>query len=99
MRPADAEFDVLIQTSGMTEQMREEFLDHFQTETERSLIGLCVIGGIFSEGIDLKRERLIGALVVGTGLPQICTEQGDIKIIFLMRRNRKGLISPICIPA
>lgn len=89
MRPADAEFDVLIQTSGMTEQMREEFLDHFQTETERSLIGLCVIGGIFSEGIDLKRERLIGALVVGTGLPQICTEREILKSYF-DEKEQKG---------
>ena len=89
MRPADAEFDVLIQTSGMTEQMREEFLDHFQTETERSLIGLCVIGGIFLEGIDLKRERLIGALVVGTGLPQICTEREILKSYF-DEKEQKG---------
>ena len=42
---------------------------------DRSLIGFCVLGGIFSEGIDLKHEQLIGAIIVGTGLPQICPER------------------------
>ena len=32
-------------------------------------------GGIFGEGIDLKNEQLIGAIVVGTGLPQISNER------------------------
>lgn len=43
---------------------------------------LCVMGGIFSEGIDLKEERLIGAVIVGTGLPQVNTEQEILKEYF-----------------
>lgn len=42
---------------------------------EKSLLGFCVMGGIFSEGIDLKNDRLIGAIIVGTGIPQVCNER------------------------
>lgn len=44
-----------------------------------SLIGFCVLGGIFSEGIDLKEDCLIGCIIVGTGLPQICNERELLK--------------------
>ena len=70
------EVECVLQKSGMQEREREEFLARFEEgEKERSLLGFCVLGGIFSEGIDLKREALIGAAVIGTGLPQICTER------------------------
>lgn len=46
------------------------------------LIGFCVLGGIFSEGIDLKRDSLIGAIIVGTGLPQVCFEREILKDYF-----------------
>lgn len=47
-----------------------------------SLIGFCVLGGIFSEGIDLRQDSLIGCIVVGTGLPQICNERELLKSHF-----------------
>ena len=65
----------IYQNSGMDEKDRERFLDEFKENNERTLIGMCVQGGVFSEGIDLKHERLIGSIIVGTGLPQICTER------------------------
>jgi len=40
------------------------------------------MGGIFSEGIDLKNDRLIGTIIVGTGLPQICKEREIISDYF-----------------
>lgn len=49
---------------------------------EETLIGFCVMGGIFSEGIDLKNDSLIGAIIVGTGLPQICNEREILKEFF-----------------
>lgn len=49
---------------------------------EKSLIGFCVMGGIFSEGIDLAHESLIGVIVVGTGLPQVCLEREIMKETF-----------------
>lgn len=53
-----------------------------QEEEEKSLLGFCVLGGIFSEGIDLKRDSLIGAVIVGTGLPQVCNEREILKKYF-----------------
>ncbi len=70
---------ILLQSSHMTEAARDEFLEAFSVPVEsagqQSLVGFCVMGGIFSEGIDLTGERLIGTAIVGTGLPQICTER------------------------
>lgn len=63
------------QKNNMTETEREEFLAQFAEENEETHIGLCVLGGIFGEGIDLKGERLIGAVIVGTGLPLVCEER------------------------
>lgn len=54
----------------------------FERERTQSFVGLCVLGGIFSEGIDLKEERLEGAIIVGTGLPMVCTEQEILKKYF-----------------
>ncbi|MCR4798234.1 MAG: ATP-dependent DNA helicase [Lachnospiraceae bacterium] len=62
---------LLLQSSGMKEAERESFLGAFINESPDTLIGFCVLGGVFSEGIDLKNDRLIGAIIVGTGLPQI----------------------------
>lgn len=63
------------QKTNMTENEREEFLMQFAEENDGTHIGLCVLGGIFGEGIDLKGERLIGAVIVGTGLPMVCDER------------------------
>ena len=68
------QFALYAQSTSMTEEEREEFLSHFQYAPSATTIGLCVMGGIFSEGIDLKDSRLIGAVIVGTGLPMVCTE-------------------------
>ncbi|MDD3278575.1 MAG: ATP-dependent DNA helicase [Lachnospiraceae bacterium] len=83
-------FTMLRQQMGMSEQEREEFLKSFETaekgnETgteENTLAGFCVMGGIFSEGIDLDGERLIGAVVVGTGIPQVNAERELLKKYF-----------------
>ena len=55
----------------MNEAEREQFLASFVVNPIQTLVGFCVLGGIFSEGIDLTESRLIGALVVGVGLPQV----------------------------
>lgn len=73
------EMDCVVQETGMREQEREEFLECFRTERENTLVGFCVMGGIFSEGIDLKNEALIGAVIVGTGLPQVSNEREILK--------------------
>lgn len=73
------EMDCVVQEIGMREQEREEFLEAFQRKRDNTLVGFCVMGGIFSEGIDLKKEALIGAIIVGTGLPQISNEREILK--------------------
>lgn len=70
---------VLRQSSGMREREREEFLEAFERTEEAGQVGFCVMGGIFGEGIDLKHDRLIGVIIVGTGLPQVCNEREILK--------------------
>lgn len=81
--------ECIVQGQNMREQEREEFLQKFETEQEKSLVGFCVLGGVFSEGIDLTEERLIGAIIVGTGLPQVCNERELLKQYF-DRQNENG---------
>lgn len=75
----DSETNTLLQSTGMTEADREAFLKEFQPDAKESLVGFAVLGGIFSEGIDLKGDRLNGVMVVGVGLPQLCFERDLIK--------------------
>ena len=70
---------VLCQSPGMKEEDRERFLEAFVPDDHRTLLGFCVMGGIFGEGIDLKEDRLIGAVIVGTGIPQIGSERELLK--------------------
>lgn len=90
--------ECIVQEDRMSEAQREEFLLRFQGNMQCSaphqaelaaearggqiLIGFCVMGGIFSEGIDLKRDSLIGAIIVGTGIPQVCCERELLKSYF-----------------
>lgn len=95
---ADEAVECIVQEDYMNEQAREAFLNRFtgnedcdlnrcihmeiEIEEEKSLLGFCVMGGIFSEGIDLKNDSLIGAVIVGTGLPQVCNEREILKQYF-----------------
>jgi DNA excision repair protein ERCC-2 len=80
---------VLVQRPGMTESDRDAFLDAFSVEHGKTLAGFAVLGGIFGEGIDLAGERLIGAVIVGVGLPQLCVERDLIRDYF-QPRNAAG---------
>ncbi len=73
---------VICQQNSMTEQAREEFLAQFEETSDRAMVAFCVMGGIFSEGIDLTNDRLIGTVIVGTGLPQVCVERDIIMNYF-----------------
>lgn len=76
---------LLIQSSSMKEKEREEFLSRFAGDF--STTGMCVLGGIFSEGIDLKADSLIGVVIVGTGIPMVCSEREILKKYF----DKEGL--------
>ncbi len=87
-KPAEG-VTVVCQDSRMSEARKEEFLRQFEEERTDTLAAFCVMGGMFAEGIDLKEERLIGAIVVGTGLPMVCTEQELLKAYF-DRQGKRG---------
>jgi len=80
---------VLVQRPGMTEPERDAFLAAFSVEHGETLVGFAVLGGIFGEGIDLVGERLIGAVIVGVGLPQLCVERNLIRDYF-QKQNAAG---------
>lgn len=95
---AEEQIECIVQEDYMNERSREAFLSRFmgnedcnlesvihmdiEMEEEKILLGFCVMGGIFSEGIDLKNDSLIGAIIVGTGLPQVCNEREILKKYF-----------------
>ena len=95
---AEETVECILQENYMNEEAREVFLNRFrgnedcdlqsviqmeiEMEEERSLLGFCVMGGIFGEGIDLKNDSLIGAVIVGTGIPQVCNEREILKKYF-----------------
>ena len=72
----------ILQTPTMSESERDAFLQHFNRENHKSIVGFAVMGGIFGEGIDLAGERLSGAVVVGVGLPGISLERELIREYF-----------------
>lgn len=84
------EVPVAVQTSDMEEAEREMFLSRFQEREEETLVGFCVLGGLFSEGIDLKGKRLIGSIVVGVGLPQINREQDLLRDYYNQANGGSG---------
>jgi len=77
--------DSIVQQSGMIESDRESFLAEFTKERENSMAAFCIMGGIFGEGIDLKQEQLIGALIIGTGLPQVGNEREILRQFYDQR--------------
>lgn len=84
-----SEGQLLVQDRGMSDTDRELFLSQFSAGSQESLIGLAVMGGVFGEGIDLVGDRLVGAVIVGVGVPQVCLENDLIKDYF-DRQNGSG---------
>lgn len=73
---------LMLQRGDMTEEEREGFLAAFDADNEGALAGFAVMGGIFSEGIDLVGDRLTGVAITGVGLPQISLERNIIRDYF-----------------
>ncbi|MCB2293800.1 ATP-dependent DNA helicase [Clostridium algoriphilum] len=78
---------ISIQNNFMTEDAREAFLNNFTSSNDEDILGFGVLGGIFSEGIDLKGDALIGVIIVGVGHPMICFEREIIKDYFNAKNN------------
>jgi Rad3-related DNA helicase len=79
----------LLQTANMAEDDREDFLDQFDADNTETLVGFTVLGGIFSEGIDLKGERLIGSIIVSVGIPMLSLRTDQIRDYF-NQKNGQG---------
>ena len=80
--------NIIVQTKEMDKVEKDKFLSHFKENPEKTTIGFAVLGGSFSEGIDLTNDRLIGAIIVGVGLPGICFERDLMKQYY---DNENGL--------
>lgn len=78
--------NLICQSQNMQEEEREVFLKNFEGD---NVLGFCIMGGIFAEGIDLTGEQLIGAIVVGTGLPMVCNER-EILMNYFKEKEGQG---------
>lgn len=76
------------QTSAMNNLARDEFLNKFHDNPDHTLLGFCVLGGIFSEGIDLRGNKLIGVAVVSVGLPGLSAENNLIRDYYDQENGR-----------
>ena len=80
--------NLVIQEKDMTENEKKQFLTCFVENPSKTTIGIAVVGGAFGEGIDLAGDRIIGVVVIGVGLPQICFERNIIKEYFNKIENK-----------
>ena len=75
----DTPVELYFQSRDMSDSDKVEFINKFQSSPSITTIGFAVIGGAFSEGIDLVSDRLIGAVVIGVGMPRINFESDQLK--------------------
>lgn len=88
--PGMLEDTVFIQPATKNPDIRERFLSGFVEHPKKTRIGLCVLGGIFSEGIDLTGSRLSGVIIVGVGLPMVCRENEIIRTVIDRKEEGEG---------
>ena len=79
IKKREVDFSLVAQGEHMKEEEKEEFLALFKEGGEKTHLGLAVLGGHFSEGIDLTLDKLIGVIIIGVGMPKICLERESIK--------------------
>ena len=78
----------VVQERGMSLARRENFLSAFRDDVGVLRVGFCVLGGSFSEGVDLPGSRLIGSIVVGVGIPGLSNERNIIRDYYEERVGR-----------
>lgn len=73
--------ELIAQDLQMNTQAREFFLNQLCSDT-KATTALAISGGLFAEGVDLKGDQLIGALIVGPALPMADDNNEHIKQLF-----------------
>lgn len=79
--------ELVCQTRRMRPEEREHFTDAF-ADDGKLRVGFCVLGGSFSEGVDLPGKRLIGTVIIGTGLPGLSNERNILRDYYETTRER-----------
>ncbi len=69
---------ILEQKRDMNAREKQKLLEELGKNDGTYLIAFCVMGGIYSEGIDLAGDSLIGAVIVGIGIPSLSYEREAI---------------------
>jgi Rad3-related DNA helicase len=77
----DGEYELLIQTPGLDEAARAEFLARFQDD-DTCRLGLIVLGGLFAESVDFSHAPLAGVICVGVGLPPASRQKEEMRMHF-----------------
>ena len=72
---------VLRQSRGMSDESRVAFIDAF-LRAGAPVVGFVVLGGVFTESIDLPNDALHGIVVVGIGLPPPTLERNEMAQMF-----------------
>ena len=66
-----------VQAPQECEERRAELLSLLQEK--RDMVAFCILGGIFSEGIDLPGDALASVAVVGVGMPQVNQDTRELQ--------------------
>lgn len=72
----------VVQRAGMSPAERDAFIAAFAPDAKELQIGFCVLGGLFSEGVDLPGKCLIGTIIVGVGLPGLSDERNIMRTYY-----------------
>ena len=95
----DLDIDIFYQTKQMSDTDKEIFLSSFREDNIKTTVGVLVLGGVFSEGIDLIGDRLIGSIIISVGIPQINYESDKIKSYYQDEQNpQKGYLYAYAYP-
>ncbi len=86
---------MILQKPGMSYRERERFIRLFRSQSQ-AIVGFCVLGGMFSEGIDLSGESLIGSIIVGTGMPQLSAERNIMAAYYDEKTERGHEFAYVC---
>lgn len=88
--------NIVMQRPEMTIRERERFIELFHDRSKGNIVGFCVLGGIFSEGVDLVGESLIGAVIVGCGMPMLSPERNIIADYYNKKDENGNAFAYVC---